>query len=106
MQPTETLTPRGVRWHRVMVGRAMQGADAVVVPSAAVADDLAGRSPRRRTADVIGHGVTALEPPADADLRRRRFGPPAGYVLSATTLEPRKGRDVLVRAPPVRPARR
>ena len=95
----ETLTPRGVRWHRVMVGRAMHRADAVVVPSAAVADDLARLFPAASDRlHVIGHGVTALEPPADADLRRRRFGLPDGYVLVVATLEPRKGLDVLVRA--------
>ncbi len=95
----ETLTPRGVSWHRAMVGRAADRADAIVVPSLAVADDLAGVFPR--AADklrVIGHGVTALLAPADAAERRERLGLPDGYVLSVATLEPRKGLDVLVRA--------
>jgi glycosyltransferase involved in cell wall biosynthesis len=96
----ETLTPHGVSWHRVMVGRAMDHAEAIVVPSHAVADDLAGLFPAR--ADrlrVIGHGVTTLPVPVDAELRRRRMGlPDKGFVLSIATLEPRKGLDVLVRA--------
>lgn len=95
----ETLTPRGVTWHKVMVGRAMAGADAVVVPSAAVADDLAGLFPAAAgRLHVIGHGVTALDPPPDAVARRRHWGLPDRYVLTVATLEPRKGLDVLIRA--------
>ena len=95
----ETLSPRGVRWHRVMVGRAMDRARAIVVPSAVVADDLAGIFPA--AADrlvVIGHGVTELPAPADGADRRRRLGLPERYVLAIATLEPRKGLDVLIEA--------
>ena len=95
----ETLTPRGVSWHRTMIGRAVRRAQAIVVPSMAVADDLAGLFPT--AADrlyVIGHGVTAMVPPPDAGQRRRRWGLPDRYVLSVATLEPRKGLDVLVKA--------
>ena len=95
----ETLTPRGAEWHRVMVGRAADRAAAIVVPSLAVADDLAGLFPA--AADrmhVIGHGVTAMVPPIDAEQRRRHRGLPDRYVLSVATLEPRKGLDVLVAA--------
>jgi len=95
----ETLTPRGVAWHKVMVNRAMTRADAVVVPSTAVADDLAGLFPAASDRlHVIGHGVTALEPPADAVARRARWNLPERYVLTVATLEPRKGLDVLIRA--------
>jgi hypothetical protein len=41
----ETLTPRGVRWHRAMIERAGHEADAIVVPTRAVADELARRVP-------------------------------------------------------------
>lgn len=95
----ETLTPRGVAWHRTMVGRAVRFADAIVVPSLAVADDLAGIFPT--SADrltVVGHGATPLPVPADAGRRRRRLGLPEAYVLAIATLEPRKGLDTLVRA--------
>jgi glycosyltransferase involved in cell wall biosynthesis len=95
----ETLTPRGVYWHKVMVSRAMTRADAVVVPSAAVADDLAGLFPAASgRLHIIGHGVTALDPPDDAPARRARWNLPERYVLTVATLEPRKGLDVLVRA--------
>lgn len=95
----ETLTPRGVAWHRDIITRSMVGAEAIVVLSMAVADDLAGLFPSASDRIVvIPPGVTALTPPADAAQRRSRWGVPDGYVLSVATLEPRKGLDVLVRA--------
>jgi len=101
----ETLTPRGVAWHRSMIRRAMDRADALVVPSLAVADDLAGLFPAAgNRIHVIGHGVTALRAPADAAELRSRWKLPDRYVLSVATMEPRKGLDVLVPAmtlPPV-----
>lgn len=95
----ETLTPRGVQWHRTMIGRDVRRAERIVVPSAAVADDLAGIFPA--VADrivVIAHGVTALPVPPDAAAVRARLGLPDGYVLAIATLEPRKGLDVLIEA--------
>lgn len=95
----ETLTPRGVQWHRALIGRAARIAEAIVVPSLAVADDLAGLFPAAAgKIHVIGHGVTVLPAPADAVDRRHRLGLPDGYVLVIATLEPRKGLDVLVEA--------
>ncbi len=95
----ETLTPRGVAWHREIITRSMAGAGAIVVLSTAVADDLAGLFPSASDRlVVIPPGVTPLAPPADAAQRRRRWGVPDRYVLSVATLEPRKGLDVLVRA--------
>lgn len=95
----ETLTPRGVGWHRAMVARAAQHAAAIVVPSQAVADDIGGLFPAAAgRLHVVGHGVTDLPTPPDAADRRRRMGLPAHYVLSVATLEPRKGLDVLVDA--------
>jgi glycosyltransferase involved in cell wall biosynthesis len=98
-----TLTPRGVAWHRRMAERVSREADAVVVPTAAVAEELRGVLPRL-PADrlvVVGEGSTAAlaEPPPDADGRAARLGLPAGgYLLSLATLEPRKGLDVLLAA--------
>ena len=95
----ETLTPRGVSWHRAMIGRAAERAAAIVVPSTSVADDLAGVFPAAAgKLHVIGHGVTAMPAPPNAVERRRRWGLPERYVLSIATLEPRKGLDVLVTA--------
>jgi len=95
----ETLTSRGARWHREMVARAVRRADAIVVSSCAVADELAALFPQiGGRLRVIGLGVTAMQPPADAAGRRARLGLPDRYVLSVATLEPRKGLDVLIRA--------
>jgi glycosyltransferase involved in cell wall biosynthesis len=95
----ETLTPRGVRWHRSMALRAARTADAVVVPSAATARALAEHLELRREPEVVPLGVTALPSPPDAGARLERLGlSPGGYVLTLATLEPRKGLDVLIRA--------
>jgi glycosyltransferase involved in cell wall biosynthesis len=95
----DTLTPRGVRWHRRMAARVADRADVVVVPTRAVADALAEHLPLRRV-EVIGEGVSGdLALPADSAERARRLGLPDGeFLLSLATLEPRKGLDVLIRA--------
>jgi glycosyltransferase involved in cell wall biosynthesis len=95
----ETLTPRGVTWHRAMAARVADRADAVVVPTQAVADALREHLPLRRV-EVVGEGVSAgLALPADAVARARRLGlPERGFLLSLATFEPRKGLDVLIRA--------
>jgi glycosyltransferase involved in cell wall biosynthesis len=94
----ETLTPRGARWHRAMAARAAAQADAITVPTHAVADELVGflpgLSPDR--VHVLGGGVTRalLDDPGDL----RVAGLPDEFILSLATLEPRKGLDVLVAA--------
>jgi glycosyltransferase involved in cell wall biosynthesis len=96
----ETLTPRGVRWHRRMAERVVATADALVVPTNAVAADLARVLTLPSRVVVTGAGVgDGLAPPVDAADRRRRLGVPAGdYLLTVATLEPRKGLDVLLGA--------
>jgi glycosyltransferase involved in cell wall biosynthesis len=100
----ETLTPRGVAWHRRMAQRAARTADAIVVPTHAVAAELVQALPGLAGDDrvvVVGEGATAAlasEPP-DASARAARLGLPSGpYLLSLATLEPRKGLDVLLAA--------
>jgi glycosyltransferase involved in cell wall biosynthesis len=96
----ETLTPRGVHWHRAMAERAATTADAVVVPTQAVAKALLPHV-RPRRLEVVGEGVTGAlaELPADAEARARTLRLPAsGYLLSLATIEPRKGLDVLLAA--------
>jgi glycosyltransferase involved in cell wall biosynthesis len=95
----ETLTPRGVRWHRSMAERAAIVADALIAPSEATAIALAEHLRLRRPPDVVPLGVTPLPVPSDAEERAGALGlPPGGYVLSLATLEPRKGLDVLLQA--------
>jgi glycosyltransferase involved in cell wall biosynthesis len=94
----ETLTPRGVSWHRRAIGRAARHADALVVPTAAVAADLAKRTPIAARLQVIAEGVTPSllaepDPTATGHLEL-----PARYVLAIGTIEPRKGYEHLVRA--------
>ncbi|KZB82612.1 glycosyltransferase family 4 protein [Amycolatopsis regifaucium] len=87
----ETLTPRGVAWHKAVIARAARRATALTVPTRAVADELAGLVPVSVPVSVIPHGV---RPPAaftEVELPER-------YVLAIGTIEPRKGIDVLIEA--------
>ena len=94
----ETLTPRGVIWHRSQVERAVREAALVVVPTLAVADELR-RHVGARSLHVVGEGVSAdLALPADAADRSARLGLPDAFLLTVATLEPRKGLDVLLRS--------
>ena len=92
----ETLTPRGVAWHRRAVERAAREADLVVVPTQAVAVALR-RHVRIDRLQVVGEGSDLALPP-DADARAARLALPDRYLLTVATLEPRKGLDVLVPA--------
>ncbi len=96
----ETLTPRGVRWHRSAVGRAARTADLLVVPTYAVAEEL--RRHVRIAEDrllVVGEGVSGdLALPPDADERATRLALPERYLLTVATLEPRKGLTPLIAA--------
>ena len=95
-----TLTPRGVDWHRAMAARVARSADAVVVPTAAVAAALTDLLPFGDRIHVIGEGVSAsVAPPDDADARALALElPEAGFLFTFATLEPRKGLDVLIEA--------
>ncbi|MBK5307389.1 MAG: glycosyltransferase family 4 protein [Frankiaceae bacterium] len=93
----ETLTARGVRWHRRAIERAARSADRIVVPTHAVADELARHVQLDDRVRVVGHGVSAdLRVPEDADARAATMHLPDRYLLTAATLEPRKGLSVLL----------
>ncbi|RKT57491.1 glycosyltransferase family 4 protein [Saccharothrix australiensis] len=88
----ETLTARGVAWHRKAIGRAVGRAAAIVVPTAAVAAELRRHAPGPVPVRVVHNGVTrfgAEEPVPDL---------PPRYVLAVGTVEPRKGFEALVAA--------
>lgn len=98
----ETLTPRGVQWHRAMAERAAVEADAVAVPTHAVGAELGEYLPRLDPArvHVLGAGVARalLAKPDPAVVERVAKVLPDRFLLSLATLEPRKGLDVLVAA--------
>jgi glycosyltransferase involved in cell wall biosynthesis len=95
----ETLTPRGVSWHRAMAKRAERYADAIVVPTHAVADELAEFLTLGDRVRVIGGAVaSSLRLPDDADHVAARLELPDRYLLAVGTLEPRKGLEPMIRA--------
>lgn len=97
----DTLTPRGAGWHRAAIARAARQATALVVPTAAVADELRWHAPGPAPVHVIGHGVAAAvtaPPGQERAAVAQRLGLPERYVLAVGTVEPRKGLDVLVAA--------
>jgi glycosyltransferase involved in cell wall biosynthesis len=83
-----------------MIRRAARRADALVVPTAVVRDDLPRHVTCRAQLHVVGEGVSAAlhREPADADGIARRLALPSRYVLAIGTLEPRKGIDILLAA--------
>jgi glycosyltransferase involved in cell wall biosynthesis len=98
----ETLTKRGAAWHRKVIGRAVNQASAIVVPTSTVSAELTQHAPGLARVHVVGHGVPqALAQPPDAeaaDRVRHRLRLPDRYVLVVGTMEPRKGLDVLISA--------
>lgn len=95
----ESLTPRTIAWHKAMVKRAQKYADAIVVPSHTVAQQLTeiiDLGDRVRV--VAGAPSSALRLPHDADERAQALGLPERYVLAIGGIEPRRGIDQLIRA--------
>lgn len=94
----ETLTPRGVRFHRRMGRRTAVEADLVVTPTEAVARQVRDILQPNCPVTAVHAGRSTLPVPDDAAERRVRMGAVGPYVLFVGTAEPRKGLDVLIRA--------
>lgn len=95
----ETLTPRGVAFHRRMGARAARAADVIITPTEHVATQVRDILDPRGEVRAIALGVTPLRVPDDAARRLARHGiGDRPYVLFVGTHEPRKGLDTLVRA--------
>jgi glycosyltransferase involved in cell wall biosynthesis len=95
----EALDRRQVSWSRAMTQRAQRFADAVVVPTHAVAARLGELYDFGDRIRVIGGAVSSkLQVPVDADARAASLGLPARYILAMGSLEPRKGLEALIRS--------
>jgi glycosyltransferase involved in cell wall biosynthesis len=95
----ETLTSRGVNWHKAMAKRAERYADAIVVPTHAVASELAQFLDLGDRVRVIGGAPSAgLRLPGDPEERAEALELPERFILAVGTLEPRKGLEPLVQA--------
>lgn len=93
----KSLTPTTVAWHKTMVKRARKHADAVVVPTHAVAEQLAEFVDFGDRVRVIpGAVASALTLPADADWRANNLDLPAEYILTVGSLDPRRGITPLI----------
>jgi glycosyltransferase involved in cell wall biosynthesis len=101
-QTPESYPPRGLAWHEAALSRTCRTARAVVVPSHAVALDLERAAveldPSRIT--VIPEGCDHLPPPDHEAAREAlgRLGVTGEYLLSVSTLEPRKNLQRLLDA--------
>ena len=95
----ETLTPRGVTFHRAMAARAATRADLLVTPTEAVAVRVRELLDPACPVVAIPPGVSGLAVDGEAASRREAVGAPSGgYALFVGTAEPRKGLDVLLDA--------
>lgn len=91
---------RGRRWHEAALGRAVGRARLLVVPSATVADDLLAAGASSGRVEVVEEGCDHLAPPDDegADALLARLGVSGGFLLTVSTLEPRKNLPRLLAA--------
>ncbi|GAB3029791.1 glycosyltransferase family 1 protein [Parafrigoribacterium mesophilum] len=95
----ETMSPRAVVWNKMMVRRAHRYADAVVVPTHLVGEQLASVLNFGDRIRIIGGAVSSkLALPVDADSRAATLDLPREYLLSVGTLEPRKGLTALIQS--------
>jgi glycosyltransferase involved in cell wall biosynthesis len=94
----EATTRRGRRWHEAALRRALRRADVLLVPAADAVAELEAAGARPGTVAVLQWGTDHLPPPdrdGAADLLRR-LGVADGYLLTASTREPRKNLQRLV----------
>jgi glycosyltransferase involved in cell wall biosynthesis len=85
---------RGMRRQRLLALRQLRGADAVIVPSRATADDVARIAHvRQDRITVVPHGVDPVYRPASPDRvaeTLQRLGIEHPYVLAVSTFDPHK----------------
>lgn len=91
---------RGRRWHEAALGRALDRAALLVVPSTSVADDLLAAGAPAARVEVVEEGCDHLDPPDDAGAAAllARAGVSGHFLLTVSTLEPRKNLSRLLAA--------
>lgn len=96
----EATTRRGRRWHEAALRRARDRGAHLVAPSRLVAADLAASGVDEARITVVRGGSDHLAPPDDDATAALldRMGVEGEYLLSVSTLEPRKNLGRLVRA--------
>jgi glycosyltransferase involved in cell wall biosynthesis len=95
----EVLSPRTVSWTKAMAQRALKYADAIVVPTHAIAAELATVLDFGDRVRVIGGAVSpSLELPADADRVAEKLGLPESYLLAMGRLGAGNGIEQLLEA--------
>jgi len=96
----EATTRRGATWHEAALRRALQSGAALIVTSKLVAADLRrdGISADRITIVHGGSDHLAPEDPAASEAILHRLGVRGEFLLTVSTLEPRKNVDRLVQA--------
>ncbi len=96
----EATTRRGARWHEGALRRADRSGAAMVTPSRLVAADLAAMGIAEDRVTVVPSGADHLPPPdpAATDALLQRVGVAGPFLLTVSTLEPRKNVERLVRA--------
>src|SRR5690606_31394881 len=93
------LDPKKADWIKAMAKRAHRFADAVVVPTHAVATELNSIMNFGDRIRVIAGAVSSkLVTPVDPGVRAARLGLPDKYILSAGTLAPSKGLGALIQS--------
>lgn len=95
----DSLSPRSLSWHKAMAKRAEKYADAIVVPTHAVAEQLTEFIDFGDRIRVIGGAASPkIALPVDAGERAERLGLPERYLLAFGGLEPHRGIEPLIRA--------
>lgn len=96
----EAFPARGRRWHEAALARTVARSRALVVPSASVADDLVAAGAPAERVEVVEEGCDHLAPPehSDAQALLKRLGVDGPFLLTVSTLEPRKNLARLVAA--------
>ncbi len=96
----EATTPRGARWHESALCRARDSDAALIVTSKFVAADLLADGVERDRITVVNGGSDHLLPedPGQTEALLRRLGVRGDFLLTVSTLEPRKNVDRLLQA--------